>query len=401
MNVTYPSVVDEPQPNQIVNPNTSFLLADSVSRDHRVNPMPTDFEVQLNISASGARRITHRNMQWSQPFYTHNLKDWELKISFSTDNFVQVYSVFMFPWVTFGMFAGIEKDTQEWQAPDAASYCAMLQEGLRVGYRKVEDKTIISPPPGVPIADFHVLYSKYRGILINLSQINVDPNDPPIYFRIEECSWMTFGHHIHGFGVRKQRGQEWYYAMEDSLYLTGVNLYLSDSVPTGVYTRFFALSSREICRNRKITSFSNLIGSGATNATELNIFPVSFSKLHILSNYITSEDPTVINLKSGDNLQSFRIALVDEFGNVIQTGYLSGNPFFVYASYLASQGIVPPYDLSTTLFSVIGTPNVVYDNDAITAALQDTYHFFERNNFRDARLDSVSAITHLFEMTML
>jgi hypothetical protein len=73
----------EPFTTQSVNPNTTFLIADSMARTTLSNPMPTDFEVEISNAAAGARRIAHRNLQWTQPIWWHNPSDWEIRISFS------------------------------------------------------------------------------------------------------------------------------------------------------------------------------------------------------------------------------------------------------------------------------------------------------------------------------
>lgn len=398
---------DEPMAVQNVKPNTSFLLADSASRNTIADPSPGDFNVNLGNSASGGRRILYRNMQWTQPIWTHNMTDWEIKMSFSTDGgatwLPNVYSTYATPFTTFENFAGIEKDNQEWQPPDADSYCAMIQESLRTGWRVENNPSVVALPPGIPVADFHVRYSRYRGILILLDQSSLLPGADPILFRVEKCNWLQKGHHVHGFGVRYKTesgaADAWEYMMERNQYQVGVNLWLSNATPGGIYTRFFAVSSKEICRNRKITSFSNLRTSGATNATELTIVPTSFSQLHILANYLTQEDPTVVNLRTGDALQSFRIQIVDEFGEVLEAGTYPGNPVVVYSAWLQGKQITPPFNLNFKYFSLAGVP--VYDNDVITALVLDPENFFKDEGYVSARVDSGAAIAHYFEVIML
>lgn len=392
----------EPFTTQSVNPNTTFLIADSQAREIRNNPMPTEFEVEISNAAAGARRIAHRNLQWTQPLWWHNPSDWEVRISFSVDNYAQVFVGYAYPWTTFRAFAGAFEDLREFQDVEPNSYCAMIETMLRSGLRRKETPTVIHDftGSGVPIADFGCKYSRQRGLVIYLGQENVE-GPLPVLFRIEECSWLSRGHNVHGFGVQKisEAGNP-IFTMEDSLYNTGVNVWFSAGAPLGAYTRFFFIASREMCRNRKITSFTNLRASGQLNSTELTVIPSLLENQGVLKNYVTDEDPTVVNLRPGDNLQTFKIALADEFGEIVQTGRLSGNPAVLYAAYLIGRNLPVPYDLYTSIYADITDNNVIYDNDVITAVLQDTYGFFSRNNFMNARIDQATPIVHHFEVTM-
>jgi hypothetical protein len=398
---------DEPLAIQRVDPNTSFLLADSQSRDVTLDRCPTDFSMELNMSASGARRITHRNLQWTQPLWTHNLTDWEMIISFSSDGYTQKFVCYCFPWITFSTFAGRTKDSLDYQDPDFESYCAMMQAMLRTGLRKIETPAVLEPLPSPTFPDIHpdhfyVKYSRYRGMVIYYDQTLPLPPEG-LFFRVERCSWMNKAHHVHGFGVLKQDSEnsEAYYAMEDSLYANGVTSWLSAGISGGIYSRYAFVFSKEINRNRKITSFSNLKKSGLLNSTECTVVPLVFQRLSTLKNYITSEDPTVINLRPGDQLQQVRISMADEFGDIISCGKFSGFPFDLYTYYLLTNSLPLEYDLSTSVYATYPASTPIYDNDAITAALVDKHGFFKSNLFTDARLDGATPIVHYFEVTML
>ena len=108
--------------------------------------MPTDFDVELNNSTSGGRRIAHRNLQWTQPIWWHNPEDWEIQISFNDDP--QIYVGYMYPWTTFNYFAGAEEDLLEYQPPVPNSYCAMVQEVLRTGLRRIQTPTELHESTG-------------------------------------------------------------------------------------------------------------------------------------------------------------------------------------------------------------------------------------------------------------
>jgi hypothetical protein len=320
------------------------------------------------------------------------------------DNFQQVYVGYCYPWVTFSGFAGAaDKDLQEFQTPSGNSYCAMLQKMLQTGLRKIETPTVLHDftLSGIPVADFFCRYSRYRGLVLFLAQTNVIGPDP-VLFRVERCSWLDRAHNVHGFGMSKSSnsGETPFFTMEDNLYATGVNIWFSAGPPLGAYTRFFFVSSREICRNRKITSFTNLRSAGQLNSTELTIIPSVLENQGILKNYVTEDDPTVINLRPGDNLQTFRILLADEFGEVVQSGWLAGDPPTQYQMWLISRDLPTPYDLSTSLYADLSANIVIYDNNVITAVLEDKFKFFADNNYLNARIDQSTPILHHFEVTM-
>lgn len=394
----------EPEVAQMVNPNTSFVFADSHSRNMLNDPSPTDFLVNLNNSASGGRRITHRTLQWTQPLWWHNFNNWEMRISFSTDDFQQVYVGYVMPYISYNYFAGEEKDKKEYQDIDPGGYCGMLQEMLRTGLRKIETPlTPVGVINDVPLDDFNVKYSRYRGLMIYLDQQNVAGN--AVLFRIEKCSWLEKGNNVHGFGVKTEDlFQNQSYEMEKSLYELGVNMYFAGGTAHGTYTRYVAIVSKEICRNRKITSFSNLAESGRLNAVELAIIPVVREKQNLLQNYVTKEDPTIVNLKLGDNLQSFRITMIDEFGDIVRSGMLPGNPLNSYAAYRAIKGLPKTFDLLNSIYAPPNqSQNVLYDNDVISALLQEEQTgtgFFSINRLKGAFLDQSSPIAHYFEITM-
>jgi hypothetical protein len=400
---------EEPPARQSVDPNSSFLMADSQSRDIKSDPWPTDFSFELSNSTQGARRITHRNLQWTQPIWTHNLTDWELVISFSQDGspggYTQKFVTYAMPWITFSTFAGRINDSLDFQIPEPESYCAMLTAALQTGLRTIEDPDVVLtwPNPTFPNIDptkIFCRYSRYRGLVIYIEQTTFPLG---LLFKMERCSWMSVGHNVHGFGIKKQDTEygEIYYIMEDSLYENGVTTWFSSATPIGVYSRFAFVFSREINRNRKITSFTNLATGGILNSTECTVVPMTFDKLCLLKNYVTDEDPTIINLRRGDQLQEIRISMADEFGEIIPCGDYAGYPFDLYAAWLNIKGFPPLYDLNTSIYAAFPTSNPMYDTDAITAALVDQYNFFVNQKYVRARMEPAAPIVHYFEITMI
>ncbi len=392
------SRIDEPRPIQVVDPNSSFLLADSEQRDYSRDPNPADFSIDLGNSASGARRIIYRNLQWTQPLYSHNLSDWELRISFSDTSFATSYSCFVTPWYIFRHFAGETEDLEDFAVPDARYYCAMLEEALKTGLRLTSAPLTVSVP--ALASRMRVRYSRYQGLCIIMDQTGLPSS---AYFRIEPCSWLNRGHNLHGFGVQKEVSPDRYeYQMEANLYATGVNTYFSAAVPNGNYTRFISVVSKEASRNRKITSFTNLRKGGRINATEMTTLPIIFQNTSSLQNYLTVEDPTVVNLRPGDSLQHLRLQVVDEGGEIIQTGLLSGNPSELYHSYIRQLGGTPSFSLDGIFYDPTHA-NPVYSNNLVTAILTDlasTTSFFNKNQFINARMDLSTSIVHYCQMVM-
>jgi hypothetical protein len=380
---------DEAPVRQIIEANISNILIDSDSRNSNQNPLPTDFDVVLSNSATNAKRVIHRGMQWSQNLWTHNLTDWQIILSFSNDNYVTKYTCFCFPFVTFKYFAGEEQDKKEFADPQVYSYCAMLEQTLRNDLRLLSDLTEVIIPPFDPL--FFVRYSPSRGLVIELSQ-----ESQTLFFKIERCSWLSNGHNVHGFGV-KVDGE---YQMNPNLYPTGVNIYASDSSPLLFYTRLVIPTSKELCRNRKITTFSNLEEGGGINSVELNVIPLAKSKICVQNTYLTTDDPTVINLRFGDNLQYFRLTLVDERGRIIKSGTLPGNPQTVFLHQRAISGGDIDFSLMDDLYSGIASTPAVLQNSAMITSILKNLSFYIKYGFFDARLDMTSRFIHFFEIVL-
>jgi hypothetical protein len=395
----------EPRVLQVVTPNSSILLLDSESRDMLTDPMPTDFGVELNMSVSGGRRIAHRNLQWTQPIYTHNLSDWEIRISFSSiNNYQTIFVAYVSPYLIYKVMAQAEGEPLEYTLPnDLNSYAHMLTNTLRHGLRLESDPTVLYDFTGttVPVLDFQVYFSRWRGFLLSLGQQSIAPANDKELFRMEPCSWMNKAHNVHGYGVRRSTLQNpsiTTYQMESSIYVSGTNLWASSATPLGVYTRYALVSSREICRNRKITSFTNAVLSGKMNATEMTIIPITLDALGVLRNNATANDPTFVNLRPGDNLQILRLEIVDEFGLTMQSGLYPGNPLALYIAYLTQADAINP--ISFNLTSILVDADPTEREKMVTKILKDKTDFFVRQNFVNARMDSGTPIVHYFEVLM-
>ena len=140
------------------------------------------------------------------------------------------------------------------------------------------------------------------------------------------------------------------------------------------------------------------------NATELTVLPVNKDNSHVLKNYVTEEDPTVINLREGDALQTFNVGVADEFGGVLPCGDFPGMPIDLYANFLISSGLYTPatlpFNLSDSYHARIGDFKTLYNNDLTTSLLKDEGGFLRSNNFLDAKIDSSTPITHYMSMIM-
>lgn len=396
----------EPPAVTINYPSQTLLLADSVYRSTQSEPRPTDFSLELSTTAQGCRRISHRELQWTQPIWTHNKTDWEIILSFSNDDHAQKYVGYCYPYNVFTSFSERATDaTADWLLSDTHSYCYMIRTMLRTGLRKIENP--YTPDYPAFALRFECRYSKTRGLVIYLNPPE-DPEDPTIYFKVYPCSWLSpAGHNIHGFGVLKGLssdqggsglGQQ--YTMEDSLFASGTNRWFSSSPPHGIYTRYLSINSPEISANKKITSFSNSVGFGIGSG-EVNVFSTIFDHLNQLKKYSTDFDPTIINLREGTALQHIRITMLDEFGHLISSGVIPGNPIDLYAAWLTIQDLPPAYDLTDTIYKPPLINAIAYDNNVITAVLKDEYSFFKKYEFDDARIDSSTPVAHLFEVVML
>jgi hypothetical protein len=354
-------------------PNTSKLFLDSSVRDKQKDKHATNFESTLSTSGAGLKRITHRTIQWSQPLYTHNTESWELILSFDDDGFVQKYVYYMTPFVMFKEFSN-PAAPYGLGTPAIYSYALMVQTALQTGARLIETPTVVE---GVHGNNLQFRYSIDRGFTM------YDTSGPPrVPFRIEPCSWLQRGHNIHGFGVREIPNNKTI-TMNPSAYANGTSLYFSDASPSLIYSRYLAISSHELSRNRKITSFNNT-QNPALAAVEVNVIPTTRKNLGILHTYTTKEDPTVINLRYGDNIQFLRINITDEFGEDI----LTGSPLdeCIYA------GLDPGEEVVGMLQN-----NTMYTNGLINLILANPSFFNTRSNVKMPD----SSIVHVFETTMI
>lgn len=373
--MNHSSRVQDVEPSVVVNlpPNSSKLFLDSTMRDKHKDSDATDFEATLSTSGSGLKRISHRTLQWMQPLYTHNLNNWQLIMTFGP-GFAQRYVYYMTPFV---MFKEFSKPSQPYgfAAPDAHSYAAMVEACLQTGARKIESPgTVEAAQPG---ASLEFRYSVDRGFVMYSTA-----GPPRVQFTIEPCSWMQRANNVHGFGVRENVNNS-VITMNPSAYANATSIYFSDLSPSLVTSRYIAISSREICRNRKITSFNNT-SNPALAAIELNIIPVVRDTLGVLHTYTAEADPTVINLRYGDNIQFLRISMSDEFGEGMPTGSpLDGA---IYA------GLDPGEAIPLMLQS-----DSMYSNDLIDLILGNPLFF---QPFANVKLPD-SPIVHVFETTMI
>jgi hypothetical protein len=408
-------------------PSSSVMLIDSETRDFRSDPMPTDFNVNLSQSGQGVSRILHRSMQWTQTLFTHNLSDWEIVVSIS-DAYSDKMVTFALPCMTYTSFTG--NDEEPWYVPESGSYCNMLEQALRWGLRRVSDPTtVVVDEDGQFIyhlgyyADFIVRYSKDTGLVIALDQTR---QQFPLYFRFEPCTWMSRGRNVHGFGVKNfsrpnienlqavgplTRGTEGVdpinFIMEPTLYQLGVNMYTSSSFPQLVYTKYVIPTSKEICTDRLVNSFTNQNQAGAISGQEINIFPISRNRLATLQTLTTTTDPTVIARKKGDALQHFNIRIIDQYGYLIKTPPESGNIFAVSATELAAKNIPIPWSSQfySQPFGKDPYPPIKgngYSVEAITWLFQNhSDQSYAVQTYINARMDMSEPITHFFEMVMV
>ena len=366
--------VQDAEPNTVVSlpANSSKMFLDSSSRNRINDPHATTFESYLGLHGAGLKRVTHRTIQWMQPLYTHNMKNWELVMSFDGDGFIQKYAYFMTPYVIFKEYSD-PSDPYGFATPADNSYAKMVETCITTGARKVESSdTVELVQPG---ATLRFRYSADRGFCMYSVGAAVK-------FRIEYCSWLQRAYNIHGFGVRLSATSDLVF-MNPSFYATGTSFYFSDATPILMYTRYICISSRELCRNRKITSFTNT-KNPALAGTELNVIPTQRAKLNVLHTYTTEEDPTVVNMRYGDNIQFLRIEMVDEFGEQMLTGSPLENAI--------ATGLDPAGHIFTMLTSASS-----YSNDVVDLII-DNETFFQQ--YENIKLPD-TPIVHVLETTMI
>jgi len=326
----------------VIPSDSSIILVDSRYRDSESHfNSPSDFIANLNTEVK-AKYLFYQQLVWNQPVFTHNLTNNLLvyQICHPQDTHFeapQTYAVFARPFYIYTSFDG-NPSGSVYQTPIGPSYANQMEYALNVENRNIINLASLSLNPpldyqnpahtiykGLPMyqepgstnmfqATAFFRYCSSRGFVMYFRDV-IDPSIE-IPFRIMNCPYIEHGHFIHGFG-RFDNTQNKFIVPEDWLIDRGV--YFAENPPLLLPDRFYYITSTELARNRRSQSTHNF-KSLANFSLELAVIALNLSKSKIYHANSIQTEASSISLANNSTIQSFRISILDETGNIIQCG---------------------------------------------------------------------------------
>lgn len=306
----YASNVGAPPSVVSIPPNKSLLLVDS--RYRTLEDTPYDINVNLT-SALTARKLYYQTLSWSSPFFTHNLTNNEIRVQFKNDDLPnRIYVTYMMPWTMIKEYAS--PTSAEIEPGSYGAYLYSSLNDLRLHYANLQYPDITVNGGHSVLANVEYNYS--RGFTIYFID---GTTEQPVEFRILDCSWIEFGHYIHGYGVYDPATNKFrpaLYSQPDAKQF--MRSYTSDTTPTLLYTRYVAVSSKELTKDRIVQPFT------AANAPNFNaqlaIFATDVKNSGVYHQDYEINDTSIISVRAGTQHQFFRIYITDEFGDILKPG---------------------------------------------------------------------------------
>jgi hypothetical protein len=293
-------------------PNQSLLLMDSRFR----NPDDTPYNFSSFLtSALVAKEVYYKTLAWSQPFFTHNLLNNEIRFKLANDDAGDVtYVAYVKPWTIFKEYDG-NPPPAFFAPPVNGSYAADVTDAL-ADARVITNNMV---PANPTVNSGHTvtpsfLFSPSKGFVMFFTDDTTSLITP---FLLLDSNWIARAHYVHGFGVYDTETEQFLAPDTNGAFQ---NAYSSDAAPTLIYTRYVLIHSKELNRERRLISFSTANSDAFIN--ELGVMSTSVQKSGEYHQSTVTTDSTVVSLREGTEPQYIRITILDEYGRDI----LVGNP---------------------------------------------------------------------------
>lgn len=313
--------------------NRSIIIADSRFRDRNILDTPYNFNCDLGGTGIYSKELYYQKLFWNQPIFSHNNASCELRFQMNGNENI-TYVVYVTPFVMFQQYDG-NIPGSSLLTPQPYSYAANLEMAFNGDVRTIpQNLTLVNGDGKIrdPTDPLHTIiirfrYSPTKGFCCYPLQDSTTPN---YYYTIRflPCSFISQGHFVHGFGVYTPNSATLEYVPYDFF---GPVIW-SDCTPNLLPTRYIVIQSQELNKDRRLISFHN--GNFSNFVNELGIFSINPVRTGVFHEVGVGDDATVISLRDDYTPQSFRIQILDEYGNL----FGAGDPL---SAVLQSTGIEP------------------------------------------------------------
>lgn len=300
--------------------NRSVILADSRFRDADTNTeQPYDFTCTLSGTGIYAEELYYAKLFWTQNLFAHRRDSCEIRFKIGgIANPNQVYVVYTTPYQLYTLFDGNGNGTN-FLTPLVNSYAYNIETGFNNDIRLLQSNQVpvngtgkVLDPYGNPII-WQFRYSSSKGFALSIKQPVSNPSNILLTFELLDCSWVSKGHFVHGFGIYDSNlSPTPKYIPRSGQMIT----YFSDCTPLLLPFRYIVIISEELNKDRRLMSFHN--GPASKFVNELAIISLNYTFQSAYLGIASGDDSTVISLREGYTPQQFRITILKEDGNILQ-----------------------------------------------------------------------------------
>jgi hypothetical protein len=318
--------------------NQSTLLADSRTRD---DPNASVFNFKINCDRIRMKEFYYNTLYWKQSLYTHNASNCELVYRFQYPNSdpSPLYVCYAMPFVTYTSFDG-NPDGSVYAVPNpnVVSYARQMEYALNQDYRLYDSNTVSKnvnyTGDGWGLAGGINVRFRYNssggGFAIWADNVDEEETDQPS-IQILQCSWISGGYNIHGFGFPYPQYQPVNASdnpvnTQTPVYGPNPNflrIYYAESYATLLPFRYIVITSPELTKDRRIPSFHS--GNVSRFNNEIAIFPLVLSNCNIWHAERTNDDSTVVSIRENYAPESASFLISDEVGNILTTSMFFAN----------------------------------------------------------------------------
>ncbi len=344
----------------VVGPNQTLLSLDSIYRPVVGSvETPANFNAKLSSPLEGDF-IQYSHLFWNQPLFCHNLSNNELIFSLqdpNSENESPVFVVFAMPFTMIKEYDGNLSGTF-FATPKGESYAAQMEYALNFDCRTINNKVYrvngdgkpyfdINEPVGIDFkAIINFRYSSCRGFAIWATKSNGDM----ISIKLHDCSWISQGHNIHGFG-RLGAGLARYIP-----YPFFQPVYYAETMPTLLPYRYLWVTSSILTKERRNPCVANAENPSDHKNAVCHLIPdVSVSGIYHEYSMPSGSSP-IYGLRSGTQPYEVDIQIRNSLNG---DALICDNPLTYFLnSFNINQDSEGAFDNSTksSIFSFYGRP---------------------------------------------